>query len=73
MMAIELCKDGDLRRPDPELTRDVLAECFESGLVALSSGVHANAIRLLSPLYISNDDLDEGLSILPVELVLRAS
>jgi 4-aminobutyrate aminotransferase/(S)-3-amino-2-methylpropionate transaminase len=73
MMAIELCKDGDLRRPDPELTRDVLAACFERGLVALSSGVHANAIRVLSPLVISNDDLDEGLTILEEELVRRAA
>jgi 4-aminobutyrate aminotransferase/(S)-3-amino-2-methylpropionate transaminase len=51
----------------------VLAACFERGLVALSSGVHANAIRVLSPLVISNDDLDEGLTILEEELVRRAA
>jgi 4-aminobutyrate aminotransferase / (S)-3-amino-2-methylpropionate transaminase / 5-aminovalerate transaminase len=73
MMAIELCVDGDPRRPDTALTSAVLAGAFERGLLCLSSGVHGNVIRLLAPLVISGADLDQGLTILTEEVLRRAS
>ena len=73
MMAMELCVDGDPRRPASRLTAEVLGAAFERGLIALSSGVHGNAIRVLSPLVISDEDLDLGLTILDEELTRRAT
>jgi 4-aminobutyrate aminotransferase/(S)-3-amino-2-methylpropionate transaminase len=73
MMALELSVGGDPHRPDAKLTGEVLAAAFSRGLIALSSGVHGNVIRVLSPLVISDEDLDLGLTILEEELLRRAS
>lgn len=64
MAAIELVKDRESREPaGPEAAR-VLAACRERGLLVLKAGVHANVIRMLAPLSTSDDQLEEGLSIL---------
>ena len=41
---------------------------LERGLVLLSCGLYGNVIRLLPPLTISSDELDEGLAILEESL-----
>ncbi|HJV63367.1 MAG TPA: 4-aminobutyrate--2-oxoglutarate transaminase, partial [Albitalea sp.] len=64
MVAIELFEDGNLARPDAELTRRVTAEAARRGLILLSCGTHGNVIRVLVPLTASNELLDEGLRIL---------
>jgi 4-aminobutyrate aminotransferase/(S)-3-amino-2-methylpropionate transaminase len=63
MVAFELGKDGDVHRPDAELTGRVVAEAARRGLILLSCGIYANAIRILVPLTVSDAVLDEGLSI----------
>jgi len=68
MIAIELFKDGDLTRPDPERTRAVVAEAAKRGLILLSCGVYANVIRVLVPLTASDALLDEGLAVLGASL-----
>jgi len=68
MVAIELFKDGDLTRPDPERTRAVVAEAAKRGLILLSCGVYANVIRVLVPLTASDALLDEGLGLLGAAL-----
>ena len=66
MIAIELFKDGDLGRPDPDpdLTRRVCAEAIKRGLVLLSCGNYANVIRVLVPIVASDALIDEGLKIM---------
>jgi 4-aminobutyrate aminotransferase/(S)-3-amino-2-methylpropionate transaminase len=64
MAAIELVRDRGSREPaGPEAAR-VLALCRERGLLVLKAGVHANVVRMLAPLGIPEDQLEEGLSIL---------
>ncbi len=70
MVAIELLHDGDPGRPDTDLTQRIVTTAAERGLILLSCGVHANVIRFLMPLTISDELLDEGLGIL--ESVLDA-
>ncbi|MGH3133488.1 MAG: aspartate aminotransferase family protein [Gaiellaceae bacterium] len=48
----------------PERAQAVTAAAFERGLVLLSCGLYGNVIRLLPPLTIAPDELDEGLAIL---------
>lgn len=48
----------------PERAQAVTAAAFERGLVLLSCGLYGNVIRLLAPLNIARDELDEGLAIL---------
>jgi 4-aminobutyrate aminotransferase/(S)-3-amino-2-methylpropionate transaminase len=64
MAAVELVRDRESREPaGPEAAR-VLALCRERGLLVLKAGVHANVVRMLAPLSIPEDQLEEGLSIL---------
>jgi 4-aminobutyrate aminotransferase / (S)-3-amino-2-methylpropionate transaminase / 5-aminovalerate transaminase len=64
MMALELCRDGDLDKPDADLARRVAAEAAARGLVLLTCGTSGNVIRILVPLTASDALIDEGLGIL---------
>jgi 4-aminobutyrate aminotransferase/(S)-3-amino-2-methylpropionate transaminase len=64
MMAMELIQHGDVRQPDAELTKALVAAAGRNGLLLLSCGVRGNVIRILAPLTIPFDHLDEGLAIL---------
>ena len=64
MVAMELIVDGDPTQPNPELTRALTMKAAELGLVLLSCGVRGNVIRILAPLTIPMDQVDEGLAIL---------
>ncbi len=68
MVAMELCQDGDPSRPDPELTRRLVAEATRRRLILLSCGSHANVIRILVPLTASDQLIDEGLAIIDASL-----
>ena len=48
--------------PDADGTKRVLAAALADRLVLLSCGMHGNTVRLLSPLTIPDDELDEGLA-----------
>ncbi len=62
MIGAELVRpDGS---PDGVLATKIRQVCLDSGLVALSAGTHENVLRLLPPLTISQEELDEGWEIL---------
>jgi 4-aminobutyrate aminotransferase-like enzyme len=52
----------------PDRAQAVVSAAFERGLVLLSCGLYGNVIRLLPPLNIAPDELDEGLAILEESL-----
>ncbi|MDZ7720496.1 MAG: aspartate aminotransferase family protein [Balneolaceae bacterium] len=60
-LAVEFVKNGDPRQPDGEITGNIVKACAERGLVLLSAGTHKNVLRILSPLVISDDQLEKGL------------
>ena len=64
MTAIELVKDRRLRTPAPELANAVTQGALQNGLMLLSCGVYGNVLRILAPLTISDNTLNEGLDIL---------
>jgi len=64
MVAMELVRDGDVNQPDAELTGAVSARAAELGLILISCGVRGNVIRILAPLTIPFEHLDEGIGIL---------
>jgi len=68
MIAIEFVKDGDPRQPDADSCSAIVKGCSENGLIMLSAGTHKNIIRILSPLVISPELLDKGLTILETEI-----
>ena len=64
MLAFDVVKDADENKPNTELTKKMINTCAERGLVVISAGVHANVIRILSPLVIEEALLNKGLDIL---------
>ena len=71
MVAMELVKEGDAERPDPDLTKRLVAEAGKRGLVLLACGVRGNVIRFLAPDRPGWAIVDEGLDLL--EQALSAS
>ncbi|WP_374021868.1 4-aminobutyrate--2-oxoglutarate transaminase [Mycobacterium sp. HNNTM2301] len=63
MIAIELVKSGTAE-PDAELTQKLSTAAHAAGVVVLTCGMFGNIIRLLPPLAISDDLLNEGLEVL---------
>ncbi len=68
MVAIELCKNGDARQPDAELTKRIVQQATRRGLVLLSCGTYGNVIRILVPLTAADALVNEGLDILEASL-----
>ena len=68
MVAVELCKNGDLQQPAPELAKAVSAEAARRGLILLTCGTYGNVLRILVPLTASDALLDEGLAILAASI-----
>lgn len=68
MMAIALVKNNNPWEPEEALTRQLIDACAEKGLILLSAGTYKNIIRILSPLTISEEQLNKGLDILEGEL-----
>jgi 4-aminobutyrate aminotransferase/(S)-3-amino-2-methylpropionate transaminase len=67
MVALELV-GPDGRQPDPSAARRVATACHDQGLLILTAGTHGNVLRLLPPLVISDELLEEGLGILEAAL-----
>jgi 4-aminobutyrate aminotransferase len=68
MFAFELIKPGTENTPDADAAKALTAKAAELGLILLSCGVYANSIRVLVPITIENDVLDEALGILQAAL-----
>lgn len=64
MCALEFVKDKESKEPAKQLVGEILQEARKQGVIALNAGVYDNVIRLLMPLVITDEQLDEGLDIL---------
>lgn len=64
MCAMEIVKDKKSKTPDKEGVAKIVKAAGERGLLLLSAGLFGNVIRLLMPLTITDDQLEEGLQIL---------
>jgi 4-aminobutyrate aminotransferase/(S)-3-amino-2-methylpropionate transaminase len=64
MLAIEFVTDSLTRKPNADLTKAIIAEALNRGLILLACGMHGNALRLMMPLTASDAIIDEGMTIL---------
>jgi 4-aminobutyrate aminotransferase/(S)-3-amino-2-methylpropionate transaminase len=71
MIAVELVAPGTTA-PDAALAAAVSGHCHRNGLVTLTCGTFGNVLRFLPPLVISDDLLDEGLSIIEEAFAAQA-
>ncbi|HLT59286.1 MAG: 4-aminobutyrate--2-oxoglutarate transaminase [Limnochordales bacterium] len=70
MVALELVQDKESQRPAGELTRRVVRQAWEQGVIVLQAGLEGNVLRFPMPLVITDEQLQRGLDIL--EQVLQA-
>jgi 4-aminobutyrate aminotransferase apoenzyme (EC 2.6.1.19) len=69
MIAFDIVQERGGHTPDADQTKRVIAKAREAGLILLSCGVNANTIRLLVPLTVRDDVLQEGLAALQSALI----
>jgi len=68
MRAIELVRSHQSREAAKEETEQIVRYCYEHGLIVLSTGTYGNALRLLVPLVVTDEEFDEGLGVLEAAL-----
>ena len=61
MLAIELVEDRETKEPAANVASAVVEAAAERGLLLLKCGIYSNCIRVLTPLVISDAELDEAL------------
>jgi 4-aminobutyrate aminotransferase / (S)-3-amino-2-methylpropionate transaminase / 5-aminovalerate transaminase len=64
MMAIELVKDRESKKPDADAATRICTHALEHGLILIKCGMHGNAIRVLVPLNASAEELETGFTVL---------
>jgi 4-aminobutyrate aminotransferase / (S)-3-amino-2-methylpropionate transaminase / 5-aminovalerate transaminase len=62
MIGVEFVKSAADKTPDKEAVQAIIAHTRESGLILLPAGSYGNVIRLLPPLRMSDEELEEGLA-----------
>lgn len=67
MCAIEFF-DGE-GRPNSQLVQEILKKAHQRGLIIMSAGLYGNVIRLLAPLVITDDQIEEGFGVLEAAIV----
>ena len=50
--------------PDADAAKRIVVTCHRAGVIALSCGSYGNVVRLLPPLVIGPDLLEDGLGVL---------
>jgi 4-aminobutyrate aminotransferase/(S)-3-amino-2-methylpropionate transaminase len=69
MIGIEFVKHNDPEQPDSKLCAEIVQRCSDNGLIIISAGIDKNIIRILSPLVITDEQLDRGLDILESAII----
>jgi 4-aminobutyrate aminotransferase/(S)-3-amino-2-methylpropionate transaminase len=64
MVGMELVLDRKTKEPASVLTKRLINLCCEKGLLMISAGTYSNIIRILTPLVITDDQLNDGLTII---------
>lgn len=68
MVAFDLVTERGGNKPAADKVKQLTAKALENGLIILSCGIYGNSIRLLAPLTIPDQHLEEGLNILEKSL-----
>ena len=64
MQAIELVQSQETKIPASDETKKITQYCYEHGLITITAGTYSNVIRVLVPLVITDEQMDEALDVL---------
>jgi 4-aminobutyrate aminotransferase/(S)-3-amino-2-methylpropionate transaminase len=68
MCAIELVRNAETREPAEAETKQIAEYCYKHGLITITAGTFGNVIRILVPLVVTDEQLDEGLNVIEAAL-----
>jgi 4-aminobutyrate aminotransferase / (S)-3-amino-2-methylpropionate transaminase / 5-aminovalerate transaminase len=68
MCAIELVRNAQTREPADSETKEMARYCYEHGLITITAGTFNNVIRILVPLVVTDEQLDEGFAVIEAAL-----
>ncbi|PFS14060.1 4-aminobutyrate--2-oxoglutarate transaminase [Bacillus cereus] len=63
MTAIEFVKNKETKEPAAEEVKAIMKETHSKGVITISAGIYSNVLRFLPPLVITDEQLEEGLTI----------
>jgi 4-aminobutyrate aminotransferase/(S)-3-amino-2-methylpropionate transaminase len=72
MCAMELVRNPETREPAETETKEVAHYCFEHGLITITAGTYNNIMRILVPLVVTDEQLDEGFGVIEAALAAVA-
>lgn len=64
MVAVEIVEDKESKAPDAVKTSAIAKYANDNGLLLLTAGIKSNVVRFLTPLVITDDELEKGFAIL---------
>lgn len=64
MKLVEFVKDRNTKEPFMDMAMEVLKDAVGNGLLLIRAGLYSNCIRLLPPIVMSDEQLNEGLQVL---------
>jgi 4-aminobutyrate aminotransferase / (S)-3-amino-2-methylpropionate transaminase / 5-aminovalerate transaminase len=64
MQAFEIVKDKRSGTPDAEATKKITRYCYERGVILVTAGTYSNVIRILMPLVITDEQMNEALDVI---------
>jgi len=73
MIGLELCYERDPDRPAGDAVAEITTDCRAQGVLVLPAGSRGNILRILSPLVISDADLERGLGVIENAVLARSS
>jgi 4-aminobutyrate aminotransferase / (S)-3-amino-2-methylpropionate transaminase / 5-aminovalerate transaminase len=72
MVAMELVKDRTTKEPNTQATNEILAAAHRRGLILIKAGMYDNVIRVLVPLCVTDEQLQQALDIIDAAVRVAA-
>lgn len=63
MIGLEFVKDPETKEPDKDSVKAIIGECLKQGLVLINAGIFGNVIRFLPPVVITDEQLEQAMTI----------
>ncbi len=64
MLLMELVTNPLSKQPAPQQTVEIVNEALRRGVISIRAGLYSNCIRFLPPLNITDEQIDEGMSVI---------
>jgi 4-aminobutyrate aminotransferase/(S)-3-amino-2-methylpropionate transaminase len=69
MLAMEIVEDSTTKKPDMARTGAITTATLQRGLITIRAGLYSNCVRLLPPLSVTDEQINEALAILAEAVV----